>query len=115
MEFRRVLFRSAKTLLKASVIYSRDNIMSMMQIYGRVITAGLPLSYVADWEKNIDAVTVDDMVAAANAVLRPERAVTGRLLPAPGGAQGEPQGALPQPVGEQAGGSRERRGGKEGE
>jgi zinc protease len=92
----------AKTLLKASVIYSRDNIMSMMQIYGTVITAGLPLSYVTDWEKTIDAVTVDDMVAAANAVLRPERSVTGRLLPAsPNGGGGEPQAVL-QPAAEQA-------------
>ena len=92
----------AKTLLKASVIYSRDNIMSMMRIYGTVITAGLPLSYVSDWEKTIDAVTVDDIKAAANAVLRPERSVTGRLLPEPSEGGDTPQAALQQPAPGQA-------------
>jgi len=95
----------AKTLLKATVIYSRDNIMSMMRIYGTVITAGLPVSYITDWEKNIDAVTIDDLKAAADAVLQPERSVTGELLPAKAGAPqeaAEPQAALQQPSSEPA-------------
>jgi zinc protease len=73
----------AKTLLKASVTYSRDSIMSLMQTYGTVLTAGLDVSYVANWAGTIDAVTRDDVIAAAKEVLDPKNAVTGRLLPEP--------------------------------
>lgn len=76
----------SKTLLKASTIYSRDSIMSMAQIYGSVVSSGLPVSYVTNWEKTIDAVTPDDLVAAAKAVLQPQRSVSARLLPDPDAA-----------------------------
>lgn len=73
----------AKRLLRAAEIYSRDNLMTMAQTFGRALTAGLTVDDVLAWPDRIAAVTADDVMAAARAVLRPEGSVTGVLLPKP--------------------------------
>jgi zinc protease len=73
----------AKRRLLASEIYARDNLMSMAQIFGRALTAGLTIEDVLAWPDKISAVTVADVQAAARTVLRPEGSVTGLLFPKP--------------------------------
>jgi zinc protease len=74
-----------KTLLKADTVYSRDSLMQMAITYGQALSAGLPADYVRTWPERVDAVTPEDVAAAAKAVLKPEASVTGRLLPVASG------------------------------
>jgi zinc protease len=41
----------------------------------------LPLEFLTQWEGYVDAVTPEQMQAAAKAVLQPQQSVTGMLLP----------------------------------
>jgi zinc protease len=69
-----------KTQLRASEIYARDNLQRRARQVGVALTSGLTLEDVRDWPAALDAVTAEDVVAAARAVFRPETSVTGWLL-----------------------------------
>ena len=71
----------AKRRLRADEIYARDNLMTLAQTFGRSLTAGLTIEDVLAWPDRIMAVSAEDVMAAAQAVLRPEGSVTGLLLP----------------------------------
>ncbi len=69
-----------KMKLRASQIYARDNVDGIANRYGRALTSGLTIEDVQAWPEILQAVTGDDIVAAAREVLRPETSVTGWLM-----------------------------------
>mgnify|MGYP000158966883 CR=1 FL=1 len=77
-----------KTQIHASEIYARDNVAGLGRRYGAALSAGLQIKDVQDWPRALEAVTPEDVRAAARAVLVPARSVTGYLTPAPGATAG---------------------------
>ena len=69
-----------KMQLRASQIYARDNVDRIANRYGRALTSGLTVEDVQAWSGVLQAVTGDDIIAAAREVLRPETSVTGWLM-----------------------------------
>jgi zinc protease len=72
---------TAKSRLVAEAVYARDSQSLMARIYGVGLTTGLTVDDVSAWPERIEAVTKDEMMAAALDLLVPERAVTGTLSP----------------------------------
>ena len=68
-----------KTQIRASEIYEADSPRSLANRYGRALTSGLRLEDVEAWPAILDAVTGEDVIAAAREVLNRDRAVTGYL------------------------------------
>lgn len=71
----------AKTQAKASIIYARDGLQSLAYIFGQLYMVGLDEAFFNAWPENIEAVTLQQVQDAAAFVLKPERSVTGWLLP----------------------------------
>jgi zinc protease len=71
-----------KMQLRAQQIYERDNVDGIANRYGRALTSGLTIQDVQAWPEVLQAVTADDIVEAARAVLRLETSVTGWLMQA---------------------------------
>ena len=74
----------AKTMLKAETIYARDSLTSMGRIMGWIRMCGLDKDYFTRWPDMIEAVTAQQVAAAAKDALRPEQSVTALLLPEEG-------------------------------
>ncbi len=70
-------FARIKTQLKASEIYARDNVDGLARRYGEALTTGLTVQDVQDWPAVLQAVTPDDVMAAAHEVLDRRHSVTG--------------------------------------
>jgi zinc protease len=70
-----------KTLFSASAIYARDGLTPLAHYAGYLAMLELPLEFLTQWEGYVDAVTPEQMQAAAKAVLQPQQSVTGMLLP----------------------------------
>ncbi|MGV6848669.1 MAG: M16 family metallopeptidase [Marinibacterium sp.] len=68
-----------KSQLRAQEIYERDSVDSIGNRYGRALASGLSIEDVQAWPDILQAVTEDDIMAAARDVLRPEASVTGWL------------------------------------
>lgn len=68
-----------KTKVRAAEIYSRDSAGGLARDYGAALAVGLTLQDVAEWPNLLQAVTADDVMAAANLVLNRNQAVTGWL------------------------------------
>jgi zinc protease len=73
----------AKSRMQANAIYARDSLRAGGQVLGSALAAGRTIEDTEAWPERIGAVTVEEINAAARAVLRAERSVTGRLLPEP--------------------------------
>ncbi len=69
-----------KMQLRASQIYARDNVDGIGRRYGRALTTGLTIEDVQAWPDLLQAVTGEQIIAAAREVLRPEVSVTGWLM-----------------------------------
>jgi len=69
-----------KMQLRAAQIYARDNVDSIANRYGRALTQGLTVEDVQAWPDILQAVTADDVMAAARMVLDRRQAVTGWLM-----------------------------------
>lgn len=69
-----------KMQLRASEIYARDNAEGIANRYGRALTSGLTVEDVQAWPDILQAVTEEDIIEAARAVLRRETSVTGWLM-----------------------------------
>ncbi|MBU2935975.1 MULTISPECIES: M16 family metallopeptidase [Pacificibacter] len=74
-------FDRLKTQLRASLIYEQDNIESLARGYGQDLTIGLNIEDVKAWPEVLDAVTPEDVMAAARRVFNKSNAVTGFLMP----------------------------------
>ncbi|MEL7459657.1 MAG: pitrilysin family protein [Pseudomonadota bacterium] len=73
-----------KMQIRASQIYAADNISSQVRRYGAGLANGLSVEDIEAWPDILQAVTGEDIIAAARAVFRRETAVTGWLsAPAP--------------------------------
>lgn len=72
----------AKKSLKAAAIYARDSGQGLANIFGAALVRGETVADVLAWPDQIEAVTKDDIMAAARAVFVEEHSVTGLLLPA---------------------------------
>ena len=74
---------AAKQRLTAAAVYARDSLGTGANILGRALAVGRRVEDVESWPQRIDAVTPDQVNAAARAVIRDEQSVTGVLLPKP--------------------------------
>ncbi|HVJ53794.1 MAG TPA: pitrilysin family protein [Aliidongia sp.] len=72
----------AETRLVTSAQYAQDSLESPAQIIGRALTTGNTLADLDAWPDRIKAVSVEQVMAAAHAVIDGKPAVTGLLLPA---------------------------------
>jgi len=68
-----------KMQYRASMIYERDDVNRIANRYGRALTQGLTIEDVQAWPNIVQAVTPDDIMAAARDVLDRDNAVTGWL------------------------------------
>jgi zinc protease len=73
----------AKDRLIAGELYRQDNQESRAMRFGAALATGQTVDDVVQWPERIEAVTREQVLKAAQAVLRPERSVTGILLSAP--------------------------------
>jgi len=69
-----------KSQLRAQRIYQRDSVDSLANRYGRALTSGLTIADVQAWPEVLQAVTEDDILAAARDVFNLDRSVTGWLM-----------------------------------
>jgi len=74
---------TARRRLRASAIYARDSLGTAPNIFGRALTSGQSVADVEAWPERIEAVTAQQVNAAARATLREVQSVTGLLLPKP--------------------------------
>jgi zinc protease len=72
----------ARTRLVAETIFARDSQSSLARIFGSSLAVGETVADVLAWPERIEAVSRDAVVEAARRYLRPDRSVTGLLLPA---------------------------------
>ncbi|WP_182086716.1 pitrilysin family protein [Aureimonas sp. ME7] len=72
---------AAKNRVRKALIYQRDNQTSMARRYGAALSTGRTIEDVEAWPERIEAVTVEQVNAAARTYLQPKRSVTGYLLP----------------------------------
>ncbi|NNE82895.1 MAG: insulinase family protein [Alphaproteobacteria bacterium] len=71
----------AKQRLVDSAVFARDSLGTPARIFGAALTTGQSVEDVEQWPNRISAVTVEQVNAAARAILRPETSTTGILLP----------------------------------
>ncbi|BBU58035.1 peptidase M16 [Mameliella alba] len=69
-----------KFQIKAAQIYALDNPASIARRYGNALTTGLTVEDVQDWPDVLQAVTGEDIVAAAQKVFDRRHSVTGYLM-----------------------------------
>ncbi len=69
-----------KMQMRASQIYSLDNVDAIANRYGRALTTGLTVEDVQAWPSLLQAVTSAEIMAMAREVLREETSVTGWLM-----------------------------------
>ena len=72
-------FARIKAQVKADQIYSADNTQGLAHRYGMALASGLTVQDVQAWPDLLQAVTPDDVMAAAKKVLDRRQAVTGWL------------------------------------
>ena len=71
----------AKTKILADALYARDSQFAQARIYGSLISIGLTIEDVGRWTKDIEAVSVHDILKAANLYLDASQSITGILTP----------------------------------
>ena len=72
-------FARLKTQVRAEQVYGQDDVQGLAYRYGQGLATGLSLADIEAWPNLLDAVSPDDVMAAAAAVLDKRRAVTGWL------------------------------------
>ena len=70
-----------KIQIRADNIYAEDSMMDLARRYGEALTTGLTLRDVQEWPAVLDAVSAEEVKAAAAEVLDRRRSVTGWLMP----------------------------------
>ena len=73
-------FARIKTQIRASEIYARDDANGLARRYGEGLANGLSIEDVKGWPEVLNAVTPEDVMAAAKLVLDRRKAVTGYLM-----------------------------------
>lgn len=80
-------FERIKMLTRAGEIYEKDDAEGLANMYGREMATGLSVQDVKDYTAIVEALTPEDVRAAARLVLDPRASVTGWLLPDDGKAE----------------------------
>ena len=75
---------AARERMIARATYALDDPGTLANLYGTALATGHTLESIESWPSRLAAVTGEQVIAAARAVLRPERSVTGILRPAEG-------------------------------
>ncbi len=70
-----------KFQIRAAQIYAQDDISGLARRYGEGLTTGLTIADIEAWPAVLDAVTKDDVMAAAREVFDRRKSVTGWLMP----------------------------------
>lgn len=73
----------AKRSLRGSAVYARDSISAPGRIIGMALMAGMTLEYIEAWPERVEAVTLDEVNAAVEAVLEDAHSVTSVLKQEP--------------------------------
>jgi zinc protease len=72
----------ARTRLVAETVFARDSQSSLARIFGSALAVGETVEDVLLWPQRIGAVTREQVTEAVRRYLKPDRSVTGLLLPA---------------------------------
>ena len=72
----------SKTQQLAEFVYVQDDSATHARYYGTAMTTGMSVADVQNWPARIEAVTKEDVANVAKAYLKPERTVTGYMIPA---------------------------------
>jgi len=75
---------AAKRRMVAGALYAQDNHATLANVFGQALTTGQTVEDVQTWLDRINAVTAEQVVAAARQYLDTRRSVTGYLVGAPG-------------------------------
>lgn len=75
---------SAVSTLLNDAIFALDSPMTLNYIFGQTLATGGTIEQVLQWPENMRGVTVESVNEVARKYLRPNRSVTGRLLPKEG-------------------------------
>jgi len=67
--------------LRAAAVYARDDLETAARVLGRTLAIGGTVKQVETWPERLESVTAEDVVEAAESVLRSDNGVTGELLP----------------------------------
>jgi zinc protease len=73
-------FARIKTQIKAAQIYARDDVGGLAREYGAALAVGLTIDDVKSWPDALQAVTPEQVVAAAKKVMDRKASVTGWLM-----------------------------------
>jgi zinc protease len=65
-----------RTQVAAAEVYARDNVEGLARRYGAALSTGLAVEDVEGWPAALQAVTAEDVMAAARDVLDPDASVT---------------------------------------
>lgn len=76
--------KRTQTLLKADAIYAQDGLQQVAYYVGYLRVLGLGLEHYTQWAQDVDAITAQQVRAAANAVFKLNHSVTGILKPKAG-------------------------------
>jgi zinc protease len=71
----------ARNASLADTVYLLDRQSSLARVFGTALSTGQSVAQVLKFDKDLDAVTADDIKAAAQQVLQAKASVTGLLLP----------------------------------
>ena len=80
-------FARIKTQIRAGEIYARDDAQGLARTYGAALAVGLSVDDVQSWPDVLQAVTEDEVMAAARLVFDRKKAVTGWLTREEGAAE----------------------------
>lgn len=72
----------ARTRLVAETVFARDSQSSLARIFGSALAVGESVEDVLLWPQRVEAVTREQVTEAVRRYLKPDRSVTGLLLPA---------------------------------
>ena len=72
---------ATKRRMLAAAVYARDGLSGGANTLGKAVANGGTVTDVEAWPERIQAITPEDVMAAARHVLHPNRSVTGELLP----------------------------------
>lgn len=79
--------RSAKKAMIAEMVYSREGLHGLSYIMGQVVSVGLNPEFISGWTDQVDAVTLEQVSAAAKHVFDKKKSVTGILTGTSRGAE----------------------------
>lgn len=73
-------FARVQARVRAAGIYGRDDVQARARDWGEALAAGLSVADVEGWPAALEAVTPEDVMAAAARLLDPRQSVTGWLM-----------------------------------